>query len=131
MTLTFSNGAMTGIVVRPIKQGQEITVNYFNNGYKKPCECELCELPLRAIPRNPILQRDLDFVVISLNITRCRNEYTDQIREKLKASCVSFLERYGSGQWCKEIDIVIAHYRELLTYCATYEDFLDGIKQVV
>lgn len=147
--LVLDNGTTVGIVVRPIKAGEELCISisellpdaygqrqhYLMNEYKIRCICELCKLRSETIPKNLQLHLDPDFrFICSQENSFTRDAYIDQHVELLKGKCKTFLEKFGRKPWCKEIDTVVAAYvrmlqtRSVTTNAELYQDVSEQAK---
>lgn len=117
--LAINNGSTIGVVLRPIKKGEQLNVCRFTNlpeSYVERkkllwercevcCDCERCKLKTEKIFQNHLLQNDPDFRFICSSAEE---------KKTLKEKCVTFLTKYGRLPWSMEIEICIRKYAPLL-----------------
>lgn len=128
IALIVDNGSTAGIVVRPIKKGEQLFISqsdilpesyserkqYLWTCFGIRCNCELCELRSNELPEIHFLRSNFDFQYIFKSGRGPRDLYTDDEAERLREKCKSFLEQFGSCKWCKEIDWVVGFYIRML-----------------
>lgn len=128
MTILFDNGFAKGVVMRPVKEGEELNFSisyivqsnyehrraYLWNLHKFRCNCELCQLQCN-IPDNPVLASEPTFFFfrsIFMN-PGIHIDMADELAKKVEAACVLLLEKYGREPMCAELIIVLQAYEKL------------------
>lgn len=124
-----SCGTMAVIVIRPIKNGEQLLLNRaplftvestkkrlasLRQWLKFDCKCDRCMLRLEKNPSNEMLRLDPDYMtilVLNSHIHSANREQSEfNMTEPNKELCERFLQKYGRQPWCEELEMVIRLY---------------------
>lgn len=121
------NGTTVGVIMRPIKNGEELCIQLDDNlpetfsqrqqilleNFQLRCRCELCRLRSETYPPDLTLRFDSDYLFVFDYMADDR-VVTDDEADAIKAKCVSFLQKHGR-KWSDEVSVMACMYEKYLS----------------